>query len=42
MHTLNQHEFDLRIFMKRRGWNTVVSIMLLSALIIMIVFKNQF
>jgi len=38
---LRQEHFDLKAFMRRRGWNTVVSIMLLAALVTMIVFKTE-
>jgi hypothetical protein len=41
MHTLRQEHFDLKTFMRRRGWNTVISITLLAALVAMIVLKTE-
>jgi hypothetical protein len=40
MHTLNEQDFDLGIFMKRRGWNSVIAIALLAVLIILIELKT--
>ena len=41
MQTLNEQRFHFRVFMRRRGWNSIVSITLLSALIMIIILKAQ-
>gem|GEM_PF-2955256 len=40
MNMLNGQYFDFRIFMRRRGWNSVFSIMLMIALVIVIILKT--
>ncbi len=40
MSTLYQQEFDFRDFMKRRGWNSVISIVILIGLLSIILIKT--
>lgn len=40
MYMLREQEFDFGIFMKKRGWNSVISITILASLIIVIALKT--
>lgn len=41
MRTLNEQDFDFKAFMRRRGWNSIVSIMILLLLAISVAFNTQ-
>lgn len=41
MYMLSEQEFDFGIFMKKRGWSTVISLMLFTILVLIILHNTR-